>query len=319
MIPHSILAITDFSEQGDNALSRAAHLCAEHGATLKLLYISYPGEPPPPDAACRLAHHALQLGQRHDIRVSAANQLALSVDDVLPEALCVDLVVWGTAPVRNVRSFFIGQPVEGLLRKSRRPVLVVRGKAGEVYRSLLVAVDFSQASRGLVELGFALNKSAQVELFHAISTANEQKLRSAEVSTQAIKAYRHECRRYAQDRMFWLTDSYDGRRNRVLSAIGHGDPARQTVVQQQHGGAELIVVGKHPASFLTDLVCGSNANRVLRYASTDVLVVPHDYQPASSTSAVTRLAAEQPAVRRVRAGPPRPPGRPNPAAIWGRA
>lgn len=181
MIPHSILAIGDFSDQGDNALSRAAHLCAEHGATLKLLYISYPGEPPPPDAAGRLAHHALQLGQRHDIRVGTANQLALSVDDVLPEALCADLVVWGTAPVRNVRSFFMGQPVESLLRKSRRPVLVVRGKACEAYRSLLVAVDFSQASRGLVELGFALNKSAQVEIFHAINTANEQKLRSADV------------------------------------------------------------------------------------------------------------------------------------------
>ena len=147
----------------------------------------------------------------------------------------------------------MGQPVDELLRTARRPVLVVRREAEHAYRSLIVAVDFTEASRGLIDLGFALNKSAQVELFHAVSTANEGKLRYAEVSDRAIKAYRSECRRYAQDRMFWLTDSYDTRRNRVLSAVGHGDAARQTVVQQQNSGAELIVVGRHPSSRLSDL------------------------------------------------------------------
>lgn len=172
----------------------------------------------------------------------------------------------------------MGQPVEGMLRRCQRPILVVRRPAHAPYRSLVVAVDFSEASRRLVELGFALNPDAQVELFHAISTANEGKLRYAEVSEQAIKAYRNECRRYAQGRMFWLTDSYDARRNRVLSAIGHGHPARQVLVQQQRSGAELIVVGKHPASAMSDFVFGSTAQRILRDSASDVLVVPHDHQ-----------------------------------------
>lgn len=319
MTPHSILAVTDFSVQGDHALTRAALLSAEHGATLKLFYLSYPGEAPPPDSACRLEHHASQLSLRHSIRVRAAGQLAVSVDDVLPEARRADLVVWGTQPLGGVRPFFVGQPVDGLLRRAQRPVLVVRRKASEAYRSLLVAVDFSEASRALVELGFALNKSAQMELFHAVSTANEGKLLYAEVSERAIKAYRSECRRYAQDRLFWLTDSYDARRNRVLSAVGHGDAARQTVVQQQHSGAELIVVGRQPSSRLRDFFLESTANRILGYSDTDVLVVPHDYAPASRALAVKRLSAEEPEVRRVRAGAPQPPGLPNPAALLGRA
>jgi nucleotide-binding universal stress UspA family protein len=198
-------------------------------------------------------------------------------------------------------------------------VLVVRREAEHAYRSLIVAVDFTQASRGLIDLGFALNKSAQMELFHAVSTVNEGKLRYAEVSDRAIKAYRSECRRYAQDRMFWLTDSYDTRRNRVLSAVGHGDAARQTVVQQQNSGAELIVVGRHPSSRLSDLFFEATANRILGYSNTDVLVVPHNYEPASSASAVTRLSTEVPAVRRVRAGAPNPPHLPNPAAVFGGA
>ncbi|MGK6308289.1 universal stress protein [Variovorax sp. DT-64] len=307
MTPHSILAVTDFSRQGDYALARAGHLCAEHRAALKLLCVAYPGEPPPPDAACRLAHHALQLQQRHGIRVRALNQIAFSPDDVLASARSADLLVWGTARVRGVRAFLTGQPVEAVLRQCRRPVLVVRRPAHAPYRSLVVAVDFSDASRRLVDLGFALNQHADVELFHAISTANEGKLRYAEVSEQAIKVYRDQCRRYAQDRMFWLTDSYDARRNRVLSAIGHGDPARQVLVQQQRSGAELVVVGKHPASALSDFIFGSVAQRVLdRGSGSDVLVVPHDLEPASSTTAVERLQAGPRTVRRLRAGVGRP-------------
>lgn len=310
MSPHSILAVTDFSAHGDSALSRAAQLCAEHGAPLKLIYLAYPGEPPPPDAGCRLAHHALQLGQHHGIRVDSLTRIALTAEDILPVARCADLLVWGTAPVRGIRSFFLGQPMEGMLRKCRRPVLVVREPARGPYRSMVVAVDFSEASRGLIELGFALSKDAQVELFHAMGTANEGKLRYAEVSEQAIKAYREECQRYAQDRMFWLTDSYDARRNRVMSVIRHGSPARQVAVQQQRSGADLVVVGKHPSSAAVDFLFESVAKGVLRHSTSDVLVVPHGYQAVSGARASDRLEAEFRRGRRVRAGAPQAPSRP---------
>jgi len=317
MTPHSVLAVTDFSPFGNDALARAALLSAEHGATLNLVYLAYPGEAPPEDASTRLAHHALQLSQRHGVPVRAVSRLAFTVRDLLPQVASADLVVWGTAAVRSLRTFFTGQPVEELLRTAKRPVLVVRRAATHDYRSLIVAVDFTQASRGLVDLGFALSPSAQVELFHAVSTANEGKLRYAEVSDRAIKAYRSECRRYAQDRMFWLTDSYDSRRNRVLSAVGHGDAARQTVVQQQNSGAELIVVGRRPSSRLSDLFFESTANRIVSYSDTDVLVVPHDYEPASGARAVKRISTAGAEVRRVRAGAPNPPRLPNPAAVFG--
>ncbi|MEJ8859187.1 universal stress protein [Variovorax robiniae] len=319
MTPHSILAVTDFSPQGNYALARAALLSAEHGARLKLVYMAYPGEAPPVDAATRLARYAQRLSARHGIRVRAKSRLSYSVEELLPEVRCADLVVWGAASVRSLRSFFMGQPVEQLLRTVRRSVLVVRREAVHGYRSVIVAVDFTEASRGLVELAFALNKTAQVELFHAVSTANEGKLRYAEVSDDAIKAYHIECRRYAQDRMFWLTDSYDARRNRVSSAVGHGDAARQTVVQQQNSGADLIVVGRQPSSRLSDLFFDSTSNRILECSHADVLVVPHNQEPASSAFALKRLSMEAPAMRRVRAGAPNPPRFPNPAASIGEA
>lgn len=314
MTPRSILAVTDFSLQGGHAIARAALLCAEHRATLKLIYLAPPAEAPPPDAAVRLSHHALQLRQRHKIQVHAATRIDFTAEEAAREAAGVDLVVWGTAPVRGLRAWFGVHPAIQMLRNCQRPVIVVRSAGDQPYQSLMVAVDFSRVSHRLVELGFALQPSAQVELFHAISTANEGKLRYAEVSERAIQIYREECRRHAQGKMLTLADSYDARRNRLSSSIGRGDPARQVLVQQQNTAADLIVVGKHPASWLFDVMFESVAQRILRDARADVLVVPHGFQPASRGAAVKRLATELP-VRRVKAGAPRLPSYPNPAAL----
>lgn len=307
MNPQSILAITDLSDNTDAVLSRAALLAAEHGAMLKLMYARPVGDLSCPDAARRLTQHASQLAQRHGIKVHAAIRTADCFDDVVNASRNADLVVTGASHA-SVQSFFTGRLEERLVRATRRPVLVVRKGAGVVqsaYARFLVAVDFSEASRNLVAVAFALGKAAEVELFHAISTDNERSVRYAEASGESIKAYRDECTRHAHDRLFWLTDSSEARRNRVDSAIGYGDPARQLVVQQQHSGSDLIVVGKHPASALSDFVFGSVSHRVLRYASTDVLVIPHGFEFGSRTVAVRRLSQEQPMTRRrIRAGAP---------------
>jgi nucleotide-binding universal stress UspA family protein len=316
MTPRSILAVTDFSQKGGHALARAALLCAEHRAPLTLVYLPHPGEAPPPDAAVRLLHNALQLRQRHNIQVHAATRIDFTAADIAREAVGTDLVVWGTAPVRGLRACFRAHPAIQLLRSCPRPVIVVCSPADHPYQSLIVAVDLSPVSHRLVELGFALHPFARVELFHAISTVNEGKLRYAEVSERAIWTYREQCRSYAQDRLFTLTDSYDARRNRLSSSIGRGDPARQVVVQQQNTAADLIVVGKHPASMLSDLLLESVAQRVVRHARTDVLVVPNNFETVSRGLAIQRLNTDLP-VRRVKAGAPRLPRYPNPVAQLG--
>lgn len=320
MSPRFILAVTDFSNQGAHALDRAALLSAEHGALLTLAYLGHPKETPPADAANRLDQHARQLSQVHGIQVRAAGRLSHTIEELLPEVSIADLVVWGTARVRSLRSFFLGQPVDELLRRAQRPVLLARRRAGHPYRKLLVAVDFSPASPSLVDVGCAISKTAPVELFHAIDTINERKLRQAEVSDHDIKVYREQCLGRARDRMVRLTDSCDARRNRVRSAIGRGDPSLQALVQQQRSGSDLIVVGKHPASAFSDLMFESVSARIVSFsagddARSDVLVVPHDWQPALGTSATVRPAAGQAGVRRIRAGAPKPPAGPHPAAL----
>ncbi|WGT61335.1 universal stress protein [Variovorax paradoxus] len=303
MTPKSILAITDLTARTASALSRAARLAAEHNAALKLVHAAWSGEGPRAEAACHLAHQALQLEQRHGLRVRTASRPMNTLQDLADEAQGADLLVMSAVnEERSLRSFFCGSAAERLMRIAGRPVLVVRQPADAPYQRLLIAVDFSQASRMLVEHAFALHPSAQVELFHAISTVNERKLRGADVPEHVVEAYRHECRRHAQDQMLGFADSTEARRNRVSWALGRGDAGRQAVVQQQHSGAELLVVGKHRASALSDFVFGSVAKRVLRMATGDVMVVPHDAAPATRAADIRQPGSVEPMTRRVRAG-----------------
>lgn len=319
MTPRFILAVTDFSSQGDNALARAALLAAEHGAALKLVCIAYPDDTPPADAPTRLAHHALQLAQAHGISARAAGRLHQSLEELRPDVAASDLIVWGTAPANTLRSFFLGQPVEEFMRTAGRPVLVVRRGAKHPYRTLMVAVDFKETPNRLVDMSFSLSQTASVKLFHAFSAPYEGKLRNAGVSASVIKAYREQRRRDAQHQMIMLTDSIDTTR-RVQWDIAHGEPARLMLVQQERSGTDLIVVGKHLGSTFSDLFLGSVAGRLLNSVDgmeggADVLVVPYGWQPATNTSAASRLAAERRTSSRVRAGAPLPPVGPNPAAM----
>lgn len=288
----SILAVTDLSLSAHLAIERAAQLAFTHRASLKLMVLPADGSVPPPDGASRLAHIAKDLGSRLGVTVRTVNQTANTLEHVAQEASCVDLLVLGDRRERTIAALLQGRTAERLARLCRCPILVAKTGSRHRYGRILVAVDFTPASKNLVELAWTIDPEAQVELFHAISTRNEAKLRSAEATHHAIKAYRDECMRHARDRIFWLTDSFDTRRNRVISAIGHGDPARQAVIQQDHVGADLLVVGKRSNSPIADFFFGSVAQRVLCRATSDVMIVPDDFQAASRTAARQRIEAE---------------------------
>lgn len=288
----AILVATDLSAQEDAALQRAARLAVAHRAAVKLMYLPPLGQEVPRSAAARLAHAARQLEEGHGLRVRTVPVQKHGPEQLAAEAGSVGLVVLPHRRERSTAAFFRGQPVLRLLRTCGRPVLVARQPAGEHYRRILVSVDFSPASAALVNIAAQLDQRAELELFHAISTLGEARLRSAEATEHAIRVYRERCLRIARDRMLTLTDSFDARRNRFFTAIGRGDPGRQAVVQQERSDADLVVIGKRPSSAWEDFLCGSVAHRVLSWGSSDVLVVPQLQVPATAGIAARRMALE---------------------------
>jgi nucleotide-binding universal stress UspA family protein len=273
----SILAITDLSARGHRTVRRAASIAAAQGALLKIMYapMAFAGATETGAHAARhLAGLAIEMAEGFGILVKKIDNLSGRLEAIAQEARWSDLLVVGDARDPCSLAVFHGQPVARLLRAVRKPVLVARLDAATRYRRILVAVDLTDASRHLVELAWAFDDTAEVELFHALNTLHEGKLRYADVSDYTIKSLRHACARHARERMLSLSDSSTARRNRVVSAIGQGDPARQATVQQQYSKAELLVVGKHGHSAIADFVFGSVAQRVLKWSASDVLVVP---------------------------------------------
>lgn len=287
----SILVATDLSAQENVAVQRAARLAYTHRATLTLMYMPVPGQQVPATAAARLADAARQLEENLELRVKTAPLKAYTLQDLAQQAKGVDLVVFPHRRERSTAAFFRGQPVLRLLRCCSCPVLVTRQMRGAHYRRILIPVDFSAQSEALVRLAADFDPESQLEIFHALSTRDEAKLRSAEATEQAVRAYREQCLKHAKTRMLALTDSFDTRRNRLLTTLGRGEPGRQTVVQQEHSGADLVVVGKSRASAWEDFLCGSVAHRILSWASSDVLVVPQPYAPATAPMAARRIRA----------------------------
>ena len=278
---HSILAVTDLSPQGNRAVVRAAMLAARHRALLKIMHApeDFAGSARA-DAEHAARRLAAEIHARFDILVKrvAGRDDDAHLNAIAEEARWVDLVVVGEQRRKknSAKAFFCSHPIERLQRAVPCPILLARLEVFHRYRRILVAVDFTPESKKLVKLAWSLDDDAQVELFHALNTTFEGKLRYADVSERAMKIYRHESLRDAHERLFWLSDSSTARRNRVVAAIGRGDVARQAVVQQQHSDAELLVVGKRRSSGFADFLFGSVAQRVLWWSSGDVLLVPHD-------------------------------------------
>lgn len=290
---HSILVATDLSAQEDVAVQRAARLALAHRAAVKLMFLPPHAQEVPRAASARLAEAARQLEEGFGLRVKTVPLKLHTLDHLAAEARGMDLVVLPHRRERSTAAFFRGQPVLRLLRRSGCPVLVVRQLPGDHYRRILVPVDFSPASEVLVKLAAQLDARAELELFHAIDTLNEARLRSAEATEHAVRIYRERCLRDARERMLTLTDSFDARRNRFFTAIGRGDPGRQAVVQQERSGADLVVLGKRPTSAWEDFLCGSVAHRVLSWGRSDVLLVPQAHLGATAHIAAGRMKNRQ--------------------------
>lgn len=286
----SILVVTDLSAPENIAVQRALQLADTHRASIKLMYVPRSRQPVPPAAASRLANAARQLEESVGLPVGTAPVESGLLKDLVVEARGADLVVLPHRHERSTAAFFRGQPVLSLLRQSNRPVLVVRQAHTVRYARVLVAVDFSEASEALVTLAATFDSAAELEIFHAISTLDEAKLRSAEAHEHVVRAYRERCLKHVQGRMVSFSDSLDARGNRVLTTIGRGDPGRQAVIQQEHSGADLVVLGKKRSTAWGDFFRGSVAHRVLSWGSSDVLVVPDAYLQAAAPLAARRVA-----------------------------
>jgi nucleotide-binding universal stress UspA family protein len=287
----TVVAPTDLSALARHAVVRASLLAAELGARLSLQHVVNAGALDTLrhllDADAAGLHDKLLAEVRGEVEVLAAEmhrrhgvtpELHLAVGGVLgeivghAEAIDADLLVMGARGAGFMRELLIGSTTERVLRKSVRPMLVVKQIAHEPYRRVLVPVDFS--ARALEALEFAQRVAPQAEfvLLHAFEVPFEGKLRYAGVEENALSSLRVNARREAGAQMNELVARAGLDENRVRRIVVHGEATTQILEQEQEQDCDLIVIGKRGHGLLGEMLLGSVTKHVLARSTADVLV-----------------------------------------------
>ncbi len=285
-----ILAATDFSAPARHAADRAARLAHATGAALTLIHVLPGGalqelrqwlgaghameQQLHDDAQRELRALASELHTHRHVTPRTVNVRGSVLDEINQEAEALDaaLLVLGARGAGFLRRLVLGSTSERLLRRTTRPLLVVRQTPHEPYRRVLVALDFSPWSAHAVTLAHRVAPHARLLLFNAYQVPFEEKLHFAGVDAATIDRYRRQARAEATQRVHALAAASGLKPGDWEPCIVEGEASQRIVEHEQEKDCDLVVLGKHGQSATEDLLLGSVSKHVLAEGSTDVLV-----------------------------------------------
>ena len=286
-----LLAATDLSAPARHAAERAALVASELGAALELLHVISVAPTDrlrrllaeaPDDLEAQVATDAstevrrLADGLRQQYQVQPTTHVEhgglLRQIDARAEASAADMLVLGARGASFMRHLLLGSTAERMVRRTTRPMLVVKHPARGPYQRLLVPVDFSPASRPACELARALAPRAELVLLHAFEVPFETRLRSAGVQDETLRKYRETAQSQAERAMQSFLAAASLPSAPVTTLVLHGDASSLIIEQEQERDCDLVVVGKRGESMVDDFLLGSVTKHVLQASQGDVLV-----------------------------------------------
>ena len=288
--PLHVVVATDFSALARHAAERAAQLAQASGLALRLVHVmpagplhslrQWLGEQHPvlpqlqAQAQSQLDQWAADFHHSHGIEVRTVLATGAVLAELLREAQAGDAawLVLGARGEGFLRRHVLGATAERLLRRTNRPVLVVRQRPQAAYRRVLVALDFSPWSEQALWLARQVAPQAQCVLFHAFSVPLEGKLHFAGVSAATIDHYRQQARTYAVQQVHALAQKMGLSRDQWTPCIVEGEPSQCLREQEVALDCDLVVLGKHGQSATEDVLLGSVTHQVLSEGQADVLV-----------------------------------------------
>ncbi|MBI4293797.1 MAG: universal stress protein [Betaproteobacteria bacterium] len=286
-----LLAATDLSTPARRAVERAALLSKETRAPLDLLHVAdlallerlrqLMGESTEDlqqrvldSAREKLRDLAAALLKRYGVsvgtRVVAGALLAELAQEV--DAKATSLLVCGARGESFARHLLLGSTAERMLSRAKCPILVVKQVVHEPYRTLLVPVDFSPSSLPAIRNAQLIAPHAKIVLLHAFEVPFEGQLRYASVDEDTIEHYRLIAKQEALQKLQALNEEAELPSDAALILVIRGDPMLRIIQQEQEQNCDLIVMGKHGANVIEELLLGSVTKRVLAESQCDVLV-----------------------------------------------
>jgi CPA2 family monovalent cation:H+ antiporter-2 len=218
-----------------------------------------------------------------DVRVERG--FATDAVPACAEALDAALVVVGAHGHGFLQRVLLGSTSSTLLRKSRRPVLVVKEPCHGPYRRALLPVDFSPGSESAIAFVRRAMPRTELVLLHVFDVPFESLLRLGGLPDDVIGQYRIDARERSLSQLHALARGAGLAATDYSAAVVHGNPTRRILSQERHDACDLIVMGKHGTHVTEELLLGSVTKRVLAESRSDVLVVVDERRPRAFAGA----------------------------------
>ncbi len=277
----NLLFATDLTSRCDRALSRAAYLARTWKAKLVVLHAIDPAYA----TSYAMQIKALPSWRRpQDYQTVAVRRLSMDLEVEKIEAeVCVtegiphnvileavhqknsDLVITGVGRDESLARIQLGSTLDELLKKLSIPLLIVRRRVRGPYRRVVIATDFSPASRPALEKAAQWFSDAQLILFHAF----EDDLGWDAPPNDAWKTIaKNQCDHFLADIPF--EPSVMQRLDRI---IDRGHPEELLSDYVRHEEIDLVVLGTHGRTGFLKALIGSTAESLLHLLECDTLVV----------------------------------------------
>ncbi|MDX1679581.1 MAG: universal stress protein [Akkermansiaceae bacterium] len=144
-------------------------------------------------------------------------------------------------------------------------------------KTIVVAVDFSNATEGVLEQAKTLAKAFPAEL-HLLHVMEPEPSYAAYGFTPnefpAMHDFQKEAKKRASDSLGKLVLSIQEDSVTVKSHVAEGSPLRCIADYVKEEGADLLVLGSHGHGAFASLLLGSVAEGMVRRALVPTLVVP---------------------------------------------
>ena len=289
--PRKILLATDLSARGDRALERAVLISMRHDVPLIILHVhedldessltyrsrGLPSWHRPPDAASMMKQQIRQ-GLRTDLG-DAIDKAVILIEEGDPAEVIervaiserVDLVVTGIAregPFAS-RPVVLGKTVEQLLRRLPMPMLIVRNRARDAYRHIVVTTDFSKPSSHALQMAVRFFPEHPLYLLHAFDAPYSSLVEDAKLHAERYRQVRTE----ELGEFLAATFLPDGDRARLVPVIEPGPPQQIIREYVRLHGADLVVLGTQGRGSLMEALLGSTTKSILSTLPCDALVV----------------------------------------------
>lgn len=294
-----IIASTDFTQQGDSAITQALNLAVQNNARLSILHIiderimQY--QEILPLSPSEMEEMLLQETRRKLVNLVDTAQL----EDIAYEAHVIfgkpdeqilryaqeqqgELIVVGQGSKNFIQHVLLGSTAERLLRHSPIPILIIPRRGLSDWKSILVPVDFSDTSKMALEHAIALAQAYQAQL-HVLHVSEETPFASLAglLPLNETEGLRNSYERKVADDYDKFLASIDFQNVDYQKHFRRGTAPLEIQLWAEQHTCDLVVMGSVGRTGMRGILIGNTAERVARSIPCALLTVK---QPATTAS-----------------------------------